>query len=118
NEAKVKNSESNFIGTNYETVLAKLQEWGFTNIETKAVYDIVFGFTREGSTKSVTINGSSSFKSGDIFNKNVPIVITYSMKESNDPEKQKYTITWQYENGTTIKTEQILWGTIPKYTGI
>ena len=67
NEVKVLNSESTFEGTNYEEVVEKLQKWGFTNIETEAVYDIVWGFTTPGSTKSVSIDGSNTFKYGDIF---------------------------------------------------
>lgn len=117
NEVRVESSESSFIGSHYEAVVSTLQEWGFTNIETQAVYDIVWGFTSEGTTKSVTINESNTFKNGDIFNKDVLIVITYSMKESNDPTKQKYKVTWQYDDGTIIKIDEVLWGNIPNYTG-
>ena len=80
------------------------------------MYDIIWGITKEGTTKSVKIGGSESFSSGDIYDKNVSILVTYSMKASNDPTKQKYTITWQYADGTVIKTENVLWGN-PSYTG-
>lgn len=117
NEVRVKNSESTFVGTHYEEVVEKLQEWGFTNIETEAVYDIIWGITKEGTTKSVKIGGSDKFKIDDIFDKDVSIVVTYSMRSSDDPTKQKYTITWQYDDGTVIKTEDVLWGKNPNYTG-
>lgn len=117
NEAKVKNSESTFVGSQYQEVVDKLQEWGFTNIETVAVYDIFWGITKEGTTKSVTIDGSNNFKSGDVFNKDVVIVVTYSMKESNDPAKKTYDIIWKNHDGTTLKTDKLTLGTTPIYTG-
>jgi hypothetical protein len=87
NEVKVLNSESTFEGTNYEEVVEKLQNWGFTNIETEAVYDIVWGFTTPGSTKSVSIDGSNTFKYGDVFDKDVLIIVTYSMRVEDEPEE-------------------------------
>jgi hypothetical protein len=117
NEVRVRESASVLEGTNYEDVVEQLQVWGFTNIETVAVYDIIWGITKEGTTKSVKIGGSVTFKSGDIYDKDVSVVVTYSMLASDDPTEKKYTITWQYEDGTVIKTEDILWGRIPNYTG-
>ena len=117
NEAQVKSSSSSLVGTDYEDVVAKLESWGFTNIQTEAVYDIIWGITKEGTTKSVKIGESETFASGDVYDKDVSILVTYSMKASNDPTNQKYSITWQYEDGTIIKTENVLWGNIPSYTG-
>ena len=117
NEVRIRESASVLEGTNYEDVVEQLQVWGFTNIETVAVYDIIWGITKEGTTKSVKIGGSVTFKSGDIYDKDVSVVVTYSMLASDDPTEKKYTITWQYEDGTVIKTEDILWGRIPNYTG-
>ncbi len=117
NEVRVRESASILEGTHYEDVVEQLQVWGFTNIETEAVYDIIWGITKEGTTKSVKIGGSVTFKKGDIYDKDVAVKVTYSMKASNDPTKQKHQITWQYEDGTIIKTEDILWGLTPDYTG-
>lgn len=117
NEVKVLNSESTFVGKDYEDVVSKLQDWGFINIETVAVYDIFWGITKPGTTKTVSIDGSRDFKSGSIFYKDVTIIITYSMPMDDDPAKQKHRITWQYEDGTIIKTDDVLVGTMPSYTG-
>lgn len=117
NKVKVLNSESTFVGKNYEEVVVKLQDWGFTNIETVAVYDIFWGITKPGTTKTVSIDGSRDFKSGKIFNKDVPVIVTYSMPMDDDPANQKHKITWQYEDGTVIKTDDVLVGTMPNYTG-
>ena len=32
-------------------------------------------------------------------------------------QSKKYTITWQHEDGTIIKTDKVLWGQNPSYTG-
>ncbi|WP_264229467.1 hypothetical protein [Acholeplasma laidlawii] len=117
NEVRIRESASVLEGTHFEDVVEQLQVWGFTNIETEAVYDIIWGITKEGTTKSVKIGGSTTFKKGDIYDKDVSVKIIYSMKAADDPTKQKHQITWQYEDGTIIKTENVLVGTVPNYTG-
>jgi hypothetical protein len=61
NEVRVNESASTLAGQNYEDVVEQLQVWGFTYIETVPVYDIVWGITKEGTTKSVQIGGSVTF---------------------------------------------------------
>ena len=117
NEVKIKASPSSLVGTHYEDVVEQLESWGFTNIETVPVYDIIWDITKPGSTKNVTINGSDKFKTGDIFDKKVTVIVTYSMRDDDDPTKQKYTITWQNEDGSILKNDEILWGQLPNYTG-
>lgn len=117
NEAKVLTNESGLTGGPFEEVVSILEGWGFTNIESVPVYDIVWGFTSPGTTKSVTINGSKNFKKGDIFDKDVSIVVTYSMPEGDDPTKKSYSVKWQYDDGTIIKTENVKWGNTPSYNG-
>jgi hypothetical protein len=117
NEVRVRESASELEGTHYEDVVEQLQVWGFTNIETVAVYDIIWGITKEGTTKSVKIGGSVTFNSGDIYDKDVSVVVTYSMSASDDPSKKKYEITWENEDGSIIKIDEVLWGTLPEFTG-
>lgn len=118
NEVRVKVSASSLVGTHYEDVVEQLEVWGFTNIETEAVYDIIWGITKEGTTKSVKIGGSESFSSGDIYNKDISILVKYSMKVSSDPSKQTFDITWKNEDGTTLKTDKVTFGNMPSYNGI
>jgi hypothetical protein len=73
----------------YETVVSTLKEWGFTNIQTAPVYDIVFGITQEGSVANVTINGATDYARGDIFKKDAEIIVTYHMKAESDPSKSE-----------------------------
>jgi len=117
NEVRIKTSASSLVGTHYEDVIEQLEEWGFTNIETEAVYDIVWGITKEGTTKSVNIGGSEIFTSGDIYDKDTSILIIYSMKASNDPSKQTFDITWKNEDGTTLRTDKVTFGNTPSYSG-
>lgn len=116
NEVQVLKSEAHFTGSHYEDVVNELEAWGFTNIQIVPVYDIVFNITQPGTIKEIIINDSNSYTIGDIFNNNVLIVIKYSMPDDEDPEKQTYTITWKNDDGSTIKTDEILWGNLPEYT--
>lgn len=117
NEVRVKESASTLAGQNYEDVVEQLQVWGFTNIETVPVYDIVWGITKEGTTKSVKIGGSVTFQKGDVYDKDVSVIVTYSMKSSDDPSKKTFDIIWKNENGTTIKTDRVTYGSVPTYNG-
>lgn len=52
------------------------------------MYDIVFGWTEEGEVDNVTINGSDTYKRGDVFKKDTEIVVSYHLKEEDDPSKK------------------------------
>ncbi|MCL1858309.1 MAG: hypothetical protein FWF92_03660 [Oscillospiraceae bacterium] len=85
NEAKIMSSRSNFRGENYKDVIASLTEQGFTNIIEVPVYDIYFGITAEGSTKDVSIGGSIDYTRGNVFAKDIEIIVTYSLSYKDDP---------------------------------
>jgi len=87
NEIKMKNDKYEYTTKNYKDVKEKLQELGFTNIVEKPVYDIVLGWTEEESVDNVTIDGSDDYKRGDVFKKDAEVVITYHLKEEDDPSK-------------------------------
>lgn len=114
---KVLSSSNSLVGKQYEEVVSSFESWGFTNIETIPIYDIVWGFTKPGSTKSIKIGTVDKFKSGDLFNKDIEIIITYSMPVDDNPEKQKYTITWMLDDETILKEDKVLWGEIPIFKG-
>jgi lipoate-protein ligase A len=114
NEAKVLSTESSFIGLNYESVVETLQGWGFTNIVTVPVYDIIWDITQPGSTKDVKIGGVDNYQNGDVFLKSIEIIVTYSMRDDDAP---KYTITWEI-NGVIVETDyDVVLGSIPRYNG-
>ncbi|MFV0249871.1 MAG: DUF4839 domain-containing protein [Bacilli bacterium] len=81
-------SASSYKYKNYEDVEKELSSVGFTNISTKIQYDIVLGWTDEGEVENVSIDGKKDYEQGAIFKQDVPIVITYHMKEDDDPSKK------------------------------
>lgn len=86
-EAAVPASASDYKYKNYQDVQKDLEDAGFTNITAEILYDIVLGWTKEGEVKSVSIEGRTDYEKGEVFNMNAPIVITYHMKEADDPSK-------------------------------
>lgn len=86
-EVKLDVSASEYKYKNFEEVVTDLETLGFTNIKLNILYDIVWGWTEEGEVDSVSVNGNDNFKKGDVFKKDTPIVITYHMKEEDNPNK-------------------------------
>lgn len=86
-EAMVPASASTCKYKDYKEVEEWFQNAGFTNLSTEILYDIVWGWTDEGEVEKVSIDGKSDFMRGDVFAKDIPIVITYHMKEDDDPNK-------------------------------
>lgn len=90
-EVAVSASSSDYKYENYQDVQKSLEDAGFTNIATEILYDIVLGWTEEGEVKSVSIDGRTDYEKGEVFNLDAPIVITYHMKEEDDPNKSAET---------------------------
>lgn len=84
-EAAIPRSASAYKYENYTDVQTELSEAGFTNISFEILYDIVIGWTEEGEVDSVSVGGNTEFEQGDIFKKDVAIVITYHMPEEDNP---------------------------------
>lgn len=85
NEAMIPANASNWSLKNYKDVESAFKDAGFTNVLTVPLYDIVWGWTEEGEIEKVSVNGKSEFKRGEIFPKDVEIVITYHLKERDKP---------------------------------
>ena len=92
-EIRIEWSKRDFIDKDYHNVIQELEKCGFVNIRTYPVYDIYLGFTEEDSVKSITIDGKENFTKGDIFNKQVEIVIAYHLWEEDDPNRPTNTPT-------------------------
>lgn len=82
-------SMTDYKYNNYKDVEKELKELGFTNIKTKILYDIELGWTDEGETECVSINGKDDFNRGDIFSNSDEVIITYHMKAEDDPAKKE-----------------------------
>ena len=99
-EVKVLSSSSAFAYKNYKEVVKALKEWGFINIKEVPVYDIFWGITEEESIDTVTINGTEDYKRGDIYKKDVEIIVSYHLKEEDDPAKQTEASTFATDETT------------------
>lgn len=78
NDIAVPSSAENYRSVHYETVVKELQNAGFTNIRTEAIYDLIIGFfTSDGDVESVSIAGNSSFSQGQQFEQTAEVIITY-----------------------------------------
>lgn len=86
-EVPMPQSASSYKHENYVDVQKELAEAGYTNISFKILYDIILGWTKEGEVDSISVDGNTEFEQGDIFKKDAAIVITYHMKETDDPDK-------------------------------
>lgn len=104
-EVAVPASASDYKYDNYQDVQKDLEDAGFTNITTEILYDIVWGWTEEGEVKSVSIDGRTDYDKGEVFKKDAPIVITYHMKEEDDPNKPVETEPEESETTTPIPEE-------------
>ena len=106
NEAMIPLSGANCKYKNYKDVEKLFANAGFTNITAEILYDIFWGITDEGEVERVSINGKTDFVRGDVFEKNASVVITYHMKEEDDPNNQKQeTETTQNISTETTTTE-------------
>lgn len=90
NQVKMTCDVYSFVGIDYKEVMALFENSGFTNVKSEAVYDIKYGVTLEESCADVTIDGSDSFKAGDIFEKDVPVIVYYHMKEEDEKKEASY----------------------------
>lgn len=102
-EAAMPQSASSYKYQNYVDVQTELSEAGFTNISFEILYDIELGWTEEGEVDSVFVDGNAEFEQGDIFKKDIAIVITYHMPEEDDPNKP---VESETPNSTTEPTAE------------
>lgn len=103
-EAAMPQSASSYKYQNYVDVQTELSEAGFTNISFEILYDIVIGWTEEGEVDSISVDGNTEFEQGQIFKKDVAIVITYHMPKEDAPDEPHENET---PNSTTEPTENL-----------
>lgn len=66
----------------YKVIAALFSAAGFRNIKTIPLHDLNFFLIgNDGKTEEVTIEGQSDFEEGDVFPKNLQVVITYHSRK-------------------------------------
>lgn len=68
----------NLRGEDVDEVAAWFEEEGFHNIKKEPIYDLTFlKKKRQGTVKSISINGQTDFDEGDVFLSSSVVIITY-----------------------------------------
>lgn len=75
------NDNAQFIGMDYEKVVADLKERGFTNVQTQ---EVKTGFAKDYTVVEVTVNGVDTYNSSESFVPDTKIVVKYSSKDRVD----------------------------------
>jgi hypothetical protein len=110
-EAKTPSASSAQKGRDYQDVVDKFKEKGFTNIKTEALEDLVTGWmTKDGEVESVSVDGDEDYSADVWYPNDVPVVITYHTfaKESSDSKEQETESSTQSleESKNTEETEK------------
>lgn len=87
NQIRINFTSSDYYGDDHKEVVSELQSMGFTNVTEQPLYDIVLGITTEGSADYISINGSTDYHKGDIFEKDAAVIVPYHLNEEDDPNK-------------------------------
>lgn len=97
NADEVELTNSYFSG-DCEDVVSELKEMGFTNIKTKPVYDVTGGWLSDiklNTVGGVTIDKKTDYSTGDVFRKDVEVVVTSRQYVYSDPniKYESYTVS-------------------------
>lgn len=92
-ELKIQAAASAYQTKTYNEVVKELKSAGFTNIKTKAIYDLRGSWLEvDGEIESISIGGRTNFVPNDVFKKNAPVIITYhTLKLPTDKIQEKIT---------------------------
>ncbi len=84
---RVPKSASECKGKDYLDVKALFESAGFTNVNVRAIEDLVTGWiTKDGSVERVSINGDDDFSSSAKFDPSVEVIIVYhTFPPKSDP---------------------------------
>lgn len=81
---------SYYVGKPYMDVVSQLEQEGFSNIITRATYDLYFSTSKKEIVDSVVIGDISSFEKGDSFNPDVGVFVIYHMYYKDNPDLRTY----------------------------
>ena len=107
-EAAAPRSSKKCKNKNYKDIVEEFKEAGFTNIETKSLEDMVIGLlVSEDEVKTVSIDDKDDFDEGDVFNKDVKVIISYHSYPAKDSESESTPESngnpkWQVTNESLI----------------
>ncbi len=105
----ISNSELESEKYYYDDIVTQFETKGFTNIETRPVYELQHSHDSDiNTTKEISINGTKDFSSEDLFSIDSKVVITYYIgKERTEPkgtENSTSSTTTSSESTTIAET--------------
>ena len=94
----VSDTNTSFLGRNYESVVTSLKEDGFINIQTE---EIKTGWAPDNSVISVSINNQTNYVAGDEFAPEAKIVVKYSSSGRVDITSVMF--SWSSQESATLE---------------
>ncbi|MBG6213736.1 hypothetical protein RCH23_001381 [Cryobacterium sp. CAN_C3] len=87
-QARMPASSDDFIDEDFQDVADSLTGAGFTNVETKAMGDLIAGWlSSPGEVEEVEIGGVASFDKASVFERGVSIVVSYHSFPEDDEDQ-------------------------------
>ena len=73
---------------NYQDVVAKFENAGFTNVQTEVIDDLVLGwFTKDGEVEEVSVDGYTTFSTNSRYPADTEIVVSYHTFPADEEEE-------------------------------
>ena len=81
-------SSNDLKDANYQDVVAKFENAGFTNVQTEVIDDLVFGWlTKDGEVEEVSVGGYTSFSTDSRYPADVEIIVSYHTFPANEEDE-------------------------------
>ena len=81
-------SSNDLKDANYQDVVAKFENAGFTNVKTEVIADLVLGwFTKDGEVEEVSVDGYTSFSTNSRYPADIEIVVSYHTFPADEEEE-------------------------------
>jgi len=81
-------SSDDLKDANYQDVVAELENSGFTNVQIKAIDDLVLGWlTKDGEVEDVSVDGYTTFSTGSRYPADTKIIVSYHTFPADEVEE-------------------------------
>jgi predicted small lipoprotein YifL len=84
-------SSNDLKDANYQDVVAKFENAGFTNVQTKVIDDLVLGwFTKDGEIEDVSVDGYTTFSTDSRYPADIEIIVSYHTFPTDEVEEPSH----------------------------
>jgi hypothetical protein len=81
-------SSNDLKDANYQDVVAKFENAGFTNVQTEVIDDLVLGwFTKDGEIEEVSVDGYTTFSTDRRYPADIEIIVSYHTFPAGEEEE-------------------------------